>query len=93
MDEDGNKISLIDLKLKQFSQFMDHVMSTVYLRNRSNSKVVRTLLEGIVGLLCLTKKATVSSSFFIYKKLNDTMFIFPIEVLLYNFYGINNHIA
>jgi hypothetical protein len=47
---DGNKISLIDLKLKQFSQFMDHVMSTVHLRNRSNSKVVRTLLRGIVGL-------------------------------------------
>jgi hypothetical protein len=29
MDEDGNKISLVDLKLKQFSQFMDHVMSIV----------------------------------------------------------------
>jgi hypothetical protein len=31
-------------------------------------------------LLCfLEKKATVSSSFYRYKKLNDTMFIFPID--------------
>jgi hypothetical protein len=70
MDEDGNKISLIDLKLKQFSQFMDHVMSTVYLRNRSNSEVVRTLLrENSRFVMLLTKKATVSSSFYMHKKI------------------------
>jgi hypothetical protein len=51
-------------------------MSTVYLRNRSNSEVVRTLIEERIEVY-VNKKSSVA--FICIKKLNDTMFIFPID--------------